>query len=433
VKACPHCSRLYPEDAGFCPVDGNSLATASLVPAAVDPDDGLVGSLILERYQIRRVVADGGMGRVYEALDLGGRRNVAIKILHAKVAQDPIQVERFRREFEVSRQLPHHFIVEVIEFSELPDGGYALVMEFLFGEELSQALEREKFMNPGRLVRIVSQVALALDPAHRNRLVHRDLKPDNIFLCQTPEGDNIKILDFGSVKDKAEGAKKLTVMGTTIGSPHYMSPEQVQGLESLDHRADIWSLAAIVYRCISGFLPFSGAHGPEILLNILSREAPPLGAVASPKFAIPRKLDHVLGKAFKKTASLRYESVGVFADAVGWSYGLVEDHTAWAIQNEASLSEMIEHRSIGPARVPSFPAQPNAQDDFFGDADSLGEAEPVRVLPRSSQSVRRPKGARAEADPELPLPESPHRGGPRPLLLLIAVAIGGVVALLLLK
>lgn len=374
MKACPTCSRLYPDDAGFCPVDGASLFNASIVPAATDPDDGRVGELLLERYQVRRVVADGGMGRVYEALDLEQRCNVAIKVLHPEMTADAVQVQRFVREYEVSRQLGHEYIVEVKELSRLPDGGYAMVMEFLCGEELSQALLREKFVSPARLVRMTSQIALALDPAHQNQLVHRDLKPDNVFLCQTPTGDRVKLLDFGSTKDRKAGAKQLTVLGTTIGSPHYMSPEQIQGLDTLDHRADVWALGVIVYQCISGSLPFSGSEIPETLLSIMSREAPPLGAVSAPKFAIPKKMDLVLGKAFKKTPSLRYESVGALADAIGWSYGLLGAHRQWATDAESELAQVIESRTQGPSHVPSFPARPNLQDDFFGDADSLSEA-----------------------------------------------------------
>jgi serine/threonine-protein kinase len=321
------------------------------------------------------------MGRVYEALDLEQRRNVAIKILHSEVMEDAVHVQRFEREYEVSRQLGHEHIVEVMDLSRLPDGAYAMVMEFLFGEELSQALLREKFVSPARLVRMTSQMALALDPAHQSKLVHRDLKPDNVFLCQTPQGDNIKLLDFGSAKDRKEGAKQLTVLGTTIGSPHYMSPEQVQGLDTLDHRADVWALGVIVYQCISGALPFSGSGIPELLLSIMSREVPPLGAVASPKFAIPKKMDSVLRKALSKTPSLRYESIGALADAIGWSYGLEGSHHGWATEPESQLARAITSRGQGPSQVPSFPARPSPQDDFFGDADSLCEASlrPPRV------------------------------------------------------
>lgn len=375
MKACPNCARLYPEDAGFCPVDGGALRSATQVPVALSEGDSRVGQLLSDRYQIRRVVADGGMGRVYEALDMIGRRNVAVKILHAEVARDPVQVERFKREFEVSNLLPHDHIIEVVEFSQLRDGTYALVMEFLFGEELRQALDREKFLHPGRLVRMISQVAIGLDKAHERKLVHRDLKPDNLFLCQTPEGDIIKLLDFGSVKDKTAGAKKLTVMGTTIGSPYYMSPEQAQGLDTLDQRADVWALGGILYECLTGKVPFYGVNGPQILLSILTKEAPDASAVEGTKYPVPSSVNDVLQKAFKKTASLRHESVGALADAFGRAYGLSGDHLLWAKTPEGELISLIEGKMGQLLSAPKREVKRTLQDDFFGEGDSLGEVD----------------------------------------------------------
>jgi len=375
MKACPSCGRLYPADAGFCPVDGASLTSATQVPVAKDDSDPRVGQMISERYEIRRVVADGGMGRVYEALDMVERRNVAVKILHKEIARDPVQVERFKREFEVSKQLPHDHIVEVIDFSELPDGSFALVMEFLFGEELRQALDREKFIPPARITRVISQVAIGLDKAHAIKLVHRDLKPDNVFLCQTPEGDIVKLLDFGSVKDKAEGAKKLTVMGTTIGSPFYMSPEQAQGLDTLDHRADVWALGAILFEAMAGEVPFGGVNGPQILLSILSKEAPNVSEVEGAQFPVPPTMDPVLQKSFKKTAPLRHESVGALADAVGRAYGLEGDHTTWAETPESELAEQIDQKMGTLLATPRAEIKHTAQDSFFGEGDSLGEMD----------------------------------------------------------
>src|SRR5690606_26695400 len=218
MKACPVCGRLYPADAGVCPADGQQLMSATQVPIAGDAQDARIGQVLLGRYQVRRVVADGGMGRVYEALDMVERRNCAVKVLHPDVVRDPVAVERFKREFEVSQLLPHQHIVEVIDFQPTHDGSFGLVMEFLYGEELRATLKREGVMPPERIVRMLSQIAIGLDEAHARKLVHRDLKPDNIFLCQTREGDIVKVLDFGSAKDKADNAKKLTVVGTTIGS-----------------------------------------------------------------------------------------------------------------------------------------------------------------------------------------------------------------------
>ena len=374
MKACPGCGRLYPDDAGFCPVDGKALTSATQVPIATDGQDQRLGQLFCERYQIRRVVADGGMGRVYEALDMLDRRNVAMKILHADVARDEVSVERFKREFQVSTSLPHDHIVEVLNFQPTHDGTYALVMEFLYGEELRATLKRETTISPARTVRMLSQVALALDAAHSRKLIHRDLKPDNLFLCQTRDGDTLKILDFGSVKDKTEGAKKLTVLGTTIGSPFYMAPEQAQGLETLDHRADVWALAAIAYECVTGSVPFKGSNGPSILLEILTKEPkPPSQAASGQKHPVPPTLDAVMSSAFKKHPAQRIPTVGALADAFGAAYGLEGTHAEWAKIPEGELAQRIDAKlpSLLQTQAGEAPKKRDAADAFFGESDAL--------------------------------------------------------------
>jgi len=377
MKACRVCGRLYPDEAGFCPVEGQELYSATQVPIQSDDADPRIGALLCQRYQIRRVVADGGMGRVYEALDLVAQRNVAVKVLHPEVSRDGVAVERFKREFEVSKELPHEHIVEVTDFQPTGDGSYVLVMEFLYGEELRATLKRQKVIKPARVVRMLSQVAIGLDAAHAKKLVHRDLKPDNLFLCQTTVGDIVKILDFGSVKDKTTGAKKLTVMGTTIGSPFYMAPEQAQGLDTLDQRADVWALAAIAYECIAGVVPFRGNSGPAILLEILTKEPQPPGVAGKgQKYPIPPSVDRAILAAMKKTASLRTPSVGALADQVGRAYGLEGDHLAWANAPEEQLEASIASRmdALLRAAEPEKRAHDAAADSFFGEGDSLGTA-----------------------------------------------------------
>jgi serine/threonine protein kinase len=384
MKACATCGRLYPDDSGFCPVDGAALSPATKVPVVADGQDARIGQVYCQRYQVRRVVADGGMGRVYEALDMVERRNIALKILHKDVASEEIAPARFKREFEVSRELPHPHIVQVLDFQPTHDGTFAMVMEFLYGEELRATLKRESSISPARTVRMVSQVALALDTAHARKLVHRDLKPDNLFLCQTREGDNVKILDFGSVKDKGEGAKKLTVLGTTIGSPYYMAPEQAQGLDTLDHRADVWALAAIVYECVAGRVPFSGTNGPSILLEILTKEPTPPSVVARhKKYLVPVTIDAVIADAFKKNPALRTPSAGAFADAVGRAYGLEGTHQDWATRPEAELSSAIE------AKLPELMARESTSDpgaDLGGldrEIDALARGPSTQPAPPS--------------------------------------------------
>jgi serine/threonine-protein kinase len=343
--------RVFPDDAGFCPADGSALQSASLVPVAAG-DDPRLGSKLCGRYEIRRVVADGGMGRVYEAIDKQTQTRVAVKVLHDDVAKDEVSLERFKREYEVSSTLPHDHIVKVLDFQRDPIAEvWLLVMEFLDGEELRFVLKRDKVIAPERLIRMLAHVAIGLDEAHARQMVHRDLKPDNLFLCGTREGDVVKILDFGSVKDKNKDAKKLTVLGTTIGSPYYMAPEQAQGLDTLDARADVFALAAITYECVTGSVPFTGNNGPSILLSILTKDPdPPSTKSASAKHPIPVALDDVMELALAKNQNIRTRSVGEFATAVGRAYGLEGDHRTWATMPQTELQQLV---AAGLARAPA--------------------------------------------------------------------------------
>ncbi len=440
MKACPACGRLYPDDAGFCPVDGQQLHSATQVPVQTDDQDPRIGQLYCSRYQLRRVVADGGMGRVYEALDMQQRRNVAVKILHSDVADDDVAVERFKREFAVSKMLPHAHIVEVLDFQPTHDGTYALVMEFLYGEELRSTLKREKVIPPERVVRMLSQLAIGLAEPHAKKLVHRDLKPDNVFLCQTTDGDIAKLLDFGSVKDKGDSAKKLTVLGTTIGSPFYMAPEQAQGLDTLDHRADVWALAAITYECITGSVPFKGNNGPSILLEILTKEPPPPSVASkSQRYQVPPTVDRALASAFKKQAMTRTASVALLADAVGRAYGLEGDHTQWALTREAELGQRIAAKMTELMQATAAaPAVPNAVDNFFGESDAL-LADPFAAPPASTHGqvgaavpYRAPPAPMMAASPGAwPVEGSVVPGLPKSGLLWLIPVIVGVVALIL--
>jgi serine/threonine protein kinase len=436
VKACPACGRLYPESAGFCPVDGEGLRSATQVPIQ-QSDDERVGTLVAQRYQVRRVVADGGMGRVYEALDMQAQQRVAIKMLHSDVASDSVSVERFKREFEVSQQLPHDHIVEVCDFQR-DANTYALVMEFLDGEELRTVLKREKTITPGRLIRMMAQTAFGLGPAHNNKLIHRDLKPDNIFLCGTREGDIVKLLDFGSVKDKSESAKKLTVMGTTIGSPYYMAPEQAQGLDSLDHRADVWAMAAIAYECVVGTVPFTGNNGPTILLSILTKEPlPPSIAGKDAAIRVPPAVDDVMEDALSKKPEYRTGSIAELADRLGHAYGLTGNHLEWATTPQPVLDERIKtYLASLPAVSASAPA---AVADPFAAGTAVAVPRPqfqdAPTEPSQYRSQQQASGGPALAstydDVAAGVPTSSLPPWLLPLGIFLAVAVIGVVVGLL--
>jgi serine/threonine-protein kinase len=396
MKSCPTCKRSFPDDAGFCPADGTGLIFASMVPVAGTSDDPRVGTKLCNRYEVRRVVADGGMGRVYEGIDKETNTRVAIKVLHDDVAKDDVSLERFKREYQFSSQLPHDHIVKVMDFQRDEAAGvWLLVMEFLDGEELRVVLKREKAIPPERLIRMMSQTALGLDPAHVRNLVHRDLKPDNLFLCGTRDGDDVKILDFGSVRDNNKDAKKLTVLGTTIGSPFYMAPEQAQGLDTLDPRADVFALAAISYECITGGVPFTGNNGPSILLSILTKDpVPPSESGKNGKYPPPPTLDDVMEVGLAKNPNIRTKTVGELADAIGRAYGLEGDHKLWAKTPQAELASqvaMMKEKVGAQVRPLAAAADPFAAPPTAGGTVALGGAPPreaARAMDQAFSAMR---------------------------------------------
>jgi serine/threonine-protein kinase len=423
VKTCQACHRLYPDDGGFCPTDGQQLVPTSSVAPPSDPEDKRVGSTYCNgRYQIWRRVADGGMGRVYQALDIPNGRSVAMKILHSDVATDGVAVERFKREFECSAALPHDYIVEVFAFERTEDQSFALVMEYLEGEELRTLLKREKVMRPERVIRMVAQLALGLAAAHERQVVHRDLKPDNIFMCHQASGDRLKILDFGSVRDNSANAKKLTVMGTTIGSPFYMAPEQAQGLPSLDHRADVWSCAAIAYECLTGVLPFQGTTGPAILLAILTSD-PKAPSDAGKDQGVPRTLDHFMEEALAKEPSIRIPTMAALADRLGKAYGLTGDLHTWAVSSDSTLRAEID------ANLPAAIAK-------------LDEAAPIASLGAMDAAFADPFKAGSVGGPAQPssfgedLVMGVPKGPPKwiiPAIVVVFLIVGASVAFLAMR
>ncbi|MFO0663260.1 MAG: protein kinase [Polyangiaceae bacterium] len=418
MKSCPHCRRGYPDDAGFCPVDGTGLIQASLVPVA-SPDDPRLGTKLCGRYELRRVVADGGMGRVYEGIDRQTNTRIAVKVLHDDVSRDEVAVERFKREAEISAALPHDHIVQVTDFQKDASQNLSLlVMEFLEGEELRFVLKREGVLPPERVIRMLAQVAIGLDAAHSKQYVHRDLKPDNIFLCGTREGDHAKLLDFGSVKDKNKDSKKLTVMGTTIGSPFYMAPEQAQGLETLDARADVWALGAIAYECIVGKVPFEGTNGPQILLAIMTKQPqPPTKKGKGAKYPIPSTVDTVIEDALAKNPNTRIGSVGALAQAFGEAYGLTGSFLDWAKKSQPELKDLVD--AARPRIMSHAPAPLEAAADPF--AAPVAHAAPGQsARPSGTSPIHHPGPSASHpaapvypsaSQPAAPIASYPPQGG----------------------
>ncbi|MEM1418701.1 MAG: serine/threonine-protein kinase, partial [Myxococcota bacterium] len=337
-------------------------------PTDTDPRIGTQ----LGDYVVVARVADGAMGRVYEGRHAETRARVAIKVLHAEVMKDDVAVERFRREYDAAEELDHPGVIDVLDFGAATDGAPYMTMEYLEGEELSEALKHAGTFAPARTVRAVSQLAAALDAAHSFGFIHRDLKPENIFLVRTEQGDRVKILDFGSVKLQMETGPKLTAFGTTLGSPYYMSPEQAMGKLDIDQRTDVFAIAAIAYEMATGNVAFEGSNVAEILMKIMNADPPPPSGINA---AYPHAFDDVIDRALSKDKTGRPGTVGALADAIAGAFGLEASHRRWA---EASLAE------IDAALAGATPPEPVP---FGGSAPAapVAHAAPASVAPARSK------------------------------------------------
>ncbi len=306
-------------------------------------------------YTVGAHVADGSMGAVYEGHHDETGERVAIKVLHPRVARDAIAAERFRREYETAKSLRHPHIIDVRDFGETDDGADFMTMEFLEGEELSLILAREGAMRPARAVRIVCQLAMALQHAHADGVVHRDLKPDNVFVCDGPDGDEIRVLDFGSVKLQLETGPKLTMLGTILGSPYYMSPEQAMGKLDVDPRSDVFAQTSIMYELATGEIAFAADTIPDILTKIIGEEPPPV-SIANPVY--PWSFEEVIQRGLRKDKLERFGSSQELAQAMLGAFGLHPDVERWAGTPvdtiETAIDEAPEPTVMGQASPPPF-------------------------------------------------------------------------------
>lgn len=285
------------------------------------PADPFIGRDILDgQFRILQKIGTGGMGSVYKAAQPAMNRTVAIKILHPKLAGRKDLTSRFRREARAMSQLTHPNTVKVFMYGELEEDGLLyIVMEYLDGRNLNQTVRKQGPMPMERAIPILVQVCHALNEAHGMGIVHRDMKPENIFLCsQGGMTDFPKVLDFGLAKvterQMQPGSVILTQEGMVFGTPEFMSPEQAQG-KTLDARSDIYSLAVILYEVLTGKLPFSAKTPMEYIQKHVSEPVIPLNQRV-PGLSFPKQLEAVLETAMAKKPEDRYQTAAQFAAAL---------------------------------------------------------------------------------------------------------------------
>jgi serine/threonine protein kinase len=304
-KVCPKCERVYPADANFCPNDQNEL----VLEGQAEP---LVGTVIGNRYKVLRRLGAGGMGRVYLAEHISFGRRDAVKIMAPGLATNAEAVRRFRREAENASRVKHRNCAMIYDFGETGSGSYYIAMEFVDGQSLAELVVEQGTMPLERVIGLTLQICDALHAAHslEPSVVHRDLKPDNVMVTTEGGAELVKVVDFGIAK--AVQGQSLSAPGLLIGTPAYMSPEQLVG-DPVDPRSDIYSLGCILYELCTGRRAYSGLTIEEITFQKLQGKPPRL-AMLRPE--LPRELEAIIDKALARSPGDRYGTVAGFRDAV---------------------------------------------------------------------------------------------------------------------
>ena len=299
MKKCPKCGVEYPDTTTLCPADGIALETDG---------DSLIGTTLAGKYRIDARLNEGGMGTVYKGCHVLMDKTVAIKVLRPSLAADEKIVARFSREARAASKISHPNALTVTDFGEDESGHVFLVMEFLSGRTLKQLVRDEGPLPLQRVVDITRQIADALNAAHAQGVVHRDLKSDNIMLVDTMSGDHAKVLDFGIAKiNEPEGKADtgLTAPNLVIGTPQYMSPEQCSQDSEIDARSDIYSLGVILFEMLVGHVPFSGDSPTMVMMKHLQEPVP---SVLDERNDVPPAVGRVVARAMAKVPDNRYKT-----------------------------------------------------------------------------------------------------------------------------
>ena len=303
MRICQLCG--FRSSARVCPRD--NIATSVFQKNTDFPGRLAQGCELLGRFAVEELVGVGGMGAVYRGSRLQNHSAVAIKVLWHDLAREPSEIKRFTREARAAGMLSHPHIVKVVDFgSDTQSHALFIVMEYLTGQKLSDAIVAKSVLPPLRTVYIGAQTCKALAETHRKGIVHRDIKPDNIFLQNVGgKRDFVKLVDFGLsiFTSTAEGEARITRPGFVVGSPEYIAPEQAVG-DTVGPAADLYSLGVVLYECLSGRPPFTGATHQELLRQHILEPPPPLVGPTGGE-PIPPALAQVVMQCLEKDPSKR--------------------------------------------------------------------------------------------------------------------------------
>ena len=352
------------------------------------------GRVFAGRYRLERALARGGMGSVWVAQHTQLDVHLAIKFMDPTFAASNDARSRFEREAKAAAKLQSPHVVQVHDYG-VEDNTPFIVMELLVGEDLGDRLKREKRLSLKATADIVTQTAKALRRAHEEKIVHRDLKPGNIFLAKAQDDEIVKVLDFGIAKARMSTEGEVTKTGTLIGSPHYMSPEQARGGKNLDHRSDLWSLAVIIFRSITGHLPFPGDELGEVIMAICA-DPIPIPSQVFPELG--PEVDAFFARALGRDPAKRFQSAKEMADAFAALAGGV-----------AIASTLMPSPGLAAPDATPRPAPSPAAD--LADGDAATRLDDSANTGRTPQPISGATPMPAAANEATPQPKDPT---PRP-------------------
>ncbi len=336
-RCCPVCERRFSGDAAFCPYDGERL-TASASDA--EREDPRVGLTIDERYEVKAVLGEGGMGTVYLVRHVTLERQFALKAMRRELASEGEVARRFIQEAKAAAAVSHPGVVQIIDFGALPTGEPYFVMDLVRGHSLGRVIRDEGFLSPVRAAAILRQLAEALGAAHQVGVIHRDLKPENVVIG---EADQVKVLDFGLAK--VLGGSKLTRDGVVFGTPHYMSPEQAAG-DPVDCRSDIYALGVLAFQMITGRVPFES----DTYMGVMTQHmymAPPRPSDWVPQGIGFGALEPVVMRCLAKDPSARFQGM---AEVVAALEGMGVSFSGAPPMAQQQISVVPVRRTVAPSR-----------------------------------------------------------------------------------
>lgn len=339
-------------------------------------DELAPGKLVAQRYQLEKLLGEGGMGAVWSAVHVVTKKRIALKFLKANAAASPSHVRRFLREARAASAVRHPNVVEIHDIVELENGSPVMVMDFLVGESLAALLERRKAVPLAELAGLLLPVISAVGTAHSMGIVHRDIKPDNIFLEQSLHGGLIpRILDFGIAKLSAtDGAAAetatLTRTGSVMGTPYYMAPEQVFGERDIDQRADVWAFGVILYEALTGRRPIEGDNFGQLFKMIATGDVVPIAHVAP---QLPSDVGQLVDRMLSKERLKRPQDLREVFDALS-RHALVSASAFAAPRLELEALREQTAAAYAPTQTPAPGLTPLQFGDGRGSTELLEKA-----------------------------------------------------------